>query len=558
MVMTRLLFITALLFIASRPAKAGVNIKNGNFYMFYTDHAARNSKGVEIMRTYNSKAVEIGLFGFGWGSFLDTHLYLLGDGQLIVKEYGSGAQLYYTSPSAGEKELNACIQQLVDAAVEYGDIEDDLTEIRAFRNLMRSSVSDRVNKWLRYLQNGLIKPMSVPKEGSWESYDGGQYQKVEIDSRGFRRTNEDGTYEIFNAAGFLLGYYRKDATPDYELTYLSGNILHQVSDRGGNLFTFSINEGGHISSIRSRSGLSTYQYNGHSLIRSVDAGRNDYRFAYDSVHNMISIGYSDGTNMRIEYDPVTYFCTRVTDRQGVSTQYVYKNFYDEDGSVDEHHYATYVITIPAGGTTPDSAYYEYEIRTNEQGESYQYRFFRNRNGQTHEEIIGEACRLPVIVRRNGRELRFTYSNHCKLVERESDSLHYRAELDSTTQKALRIICTNKISGKQTVKHIFYNSEGNIERIAADGDTTILFYGAAAKPKKIITEKAELSYRYNTNEQPTHVEVRKKGILRIYYDAEGEPHKYICKKGQRRTEELKELHLLVQRQLRDARLHYAND
>ena len=47
-------------------AQAGVNLKNGNFYISYTDIVVPGGgKKLEITRTYNSKSTEVGWFGFG-------------------------------------------------------------------------------------------------------------------------------------------------------------------------------------------------------------------------------------------------------------------------------------------------------------------------------------------------------------------------------------------------------------------------------------------------------------------------------------------------------------
>jgi hypothetical protein len=67
------LTMTALLMVS--VAQAGVNLKNGNFYVSYTDIVVPGGgKKLEITRTYNSKATEVGWFGFGWGSLYETKL----------------------------------------------------------------------------------------------------------------------------------------------------------------------------------------------------------------------------------------------------------------------------------------------------------------------------------------------------------------------------------------------------------------------------------------------------------------------------------------------------
>ena len=48
---------------------AGVNLKNGNFYITYTDIIVPGGgNDLVIERTYNSKSPGKGWFGYGWGS----------------------------------------------------------------------------------------------------------------------------------------------------------------------------------------------------------------------------------------------------------------------------------------------------------------------------------------------------------------------------------------------------------------------------------------------------------------------------------------------------------
>ena len=49
-------------------AFGGVNLKNGNFYITYTDIVVPGGDhDLAITRTYNSKSNDNGWFGFGWG-----------------------------------------------------------------------------------------------------------------------------------------------------------------------------------------------------------------------------------------------------------------------------------------------------------------------------------------------------------------------------------------------------------------------------------------------------------------------------------------------------------
>ena len=86
-------FIVLLLAIFAFNANAGVNLKNGNFYISYTDIVVPGSgKQLEITRTYNSKSTNVGWFGFGWGNLYETKLSPSPDGCVVIREHGSGGK----------------------------------------------------------------------------------------------------------------------------------------------------------------------------------------------------------------------------------------------------------------------------------------------------------------------------------------------------------------------------------------------------------------------------------------------------------------------------------
>ena len=79
-----------LMTLASERVDAGVNLKNGNYYITYTDIILTGRHDLEIERTYNSRSGSAGLFGLGWGSDYETRLDVQGDGTVVVQENGSG------------------------------------------------------------------------------------------------------------------------------------------------------------------------------------------------------------------------------------------------------------------------------------------------------------------------------------------------------------------------------------------------------------------------------------------------------------------------------------
>ncbi len=517
-----------LLFV-STTATAGVNIKNGNFYISYTDHDLVKYNGFEIMRTYNSKSVEKGLFGFGWGSEIETRLYIMGDGHVIIKEHGAGAPNQFSPVEENEARITECINQLVKAALEYEDIENNPVSINAFRRLMRSSLEDRFKKWMLYEEEGLLQPPVLSFNEKWISYDLG-YQELVKTKTGFQRTNDDGSYDLFNNKGLFTGRFTATGRVVYTISYAANNTIASLKDKGGNVFNFTLDEQGRAISIKSRQGTSYYWYDGLVLVKTTDIANNTYKHSYDSSYNMIGIHYTDGTSMIIEYETVTLFCKKVTQPNGDVTEYEYKTFYDADGNVNNNHYATLVLSKPKGSTKTDSTYYEYEIKDKPDGSSYIYHFYYNKNGEEFEELNNEECEMPIYVRKGTLIDSFTYNNNCILVSKENDTLRIIADIDTAWNKASRLLFTNKKTKTVREKNIQYNSSGNPVLMTEGGHTTSISYTAAQKVAAIKSEKGELLYKYNKFEQLISVTLAGTGELRFIYDEEGALLKKESKQG----------------------------
>ncbi len=103
-----------LLGVFALSANAGVNLKNGNFYISYTDIIVPGGgKKLEITRTYNSKSTSVGWFGFGWGNVYETSLIPSPDGCVVVSEYGSGGRQDFVQnlKSTQKKQLKKLLRR---------------------------------------------------------------------------------------------------------------------------------------------------------------------------------------------------------------------------------------------------------------------------------------------------------------------------------------------------------------------------------------------------------------------------------------------------------------
>jgi hypothetical protein len=124
--MKRYLALAAIL-ITPLITHAEVNPKNGNFFISYSDAVITNGQHtLDITRTYNSKSINIGWFGYGWGSKFETKLVVLPDGSAYVQENGTGRYTYYRNEN--EIALKSGIQTVVNAAVTRDKLSPQAAE----------------------------------------------------------------------------------------------------------------------------------------------------------------------------------------------------------------------------------------------------------------------------------------------------------------------------------------------------------------------------------------------------------------------------------------------
>ena len=96
-------------------AHAVIDMKNSNFADSWTDIRLPSS-GYElrIKRTYNSRSLFNGMFGFGWCSDFETKLEVTAENGMRVTECGGGLEISYTSSSQSPAAVKTTIKRIID------------------------------------------------------------------------------------------------------------------------------------------------------------------------------------------------------------------------------------------------------------------------------------------------------------------------------------------------------------------------------------------------------------------------------------------------------------
>ncbi|WP_372653252.1 DUF6531 domain-containing protein [Halobacteriovorax sp.] len=514
----KLVKLLLLLFLIPATAFGGVNLKNGNFYISYTDIIVPGGgHDLEIVRTYNSKSTEKGWFGFGWGSDYETFLTVSADGSVIVHENGSGANTRFVPKEAVDPV--AAAQRIIEAMRK------------------RTSVTEQVAKSLKVkltndaeLRQAYARKFSVKAQlanGTILYSNTRGLQQVHKVRDGFKRVYNDGKVQFFNKDGKLSKIKDKHGyTISFE--YKNGNLLKIKDSQAKQLF-FDWFQNGRIKSISSTANKKTgYKFEGDDLVESTDVAGNTFKYSYDANHNMKAISYSDKSKMEINYTPRTQFVESVKSRSGDLTSYKY----DSNPKNPDFHYWTIVTKKSPNGKSVSNRY-EYEIKARPDGSQYTYRILTNINNLKTETIYSECCSLPLKITRGNHVTSFEYNAKGLLTKKTSTKGDY---IELSYHKKFNKI-TKVVNKKGWTNFKYDEKSGNLAKADNSfGKSVLLIYDRKGRITKMhdydknTKKKRSLSFVYNAQGKPVEIKMDKIGKINVQYDNYGEIKKVESKAG----------------------------
>ena len=501
-------------------ANAGVNLKNGNFYTAFVDIVVPGGgEDLEITRTYNSKATEKGWFGFGWGSTYETYLTVSADGSAVIHENGTGANTRFTPKKAVDPE--AAANKIIEAMRKKQTITEKVA------NDQREKLIN--NAELRQLYARRFGVSSKLAVGTILHSNDRGIQQLEKTKDGYIRLFNDGKKHTFDNSGKLTTISDKNGYK-VVLTYENGNVKHIKDSQAKQLF-FDWYPDGKVKHIWKTGTKKTfYEYEGDNLVKSTDIESNVYTYTYDSNHNLMEVGYSDGKKMLIEYGKgkMNGLVTMVTEKDGEYTKYLY----DSNPKNPDLHYWTIVTKKDVVTGKEQSNRYEYEIKTRPDGSPYTYRILTEVNGLKTETIYSECCSMPLKITRGKHVTTFEYNGKGLLTKKASTrgdyvELKYHKEFNKVT----RVVDNKGWTDYQ------YDKKGNLAKaISSKGKSVLLIYDRKGRITKMVDynkktkQKRSLAFKYNALGKPVEIAMSKVGKIHVAYDNYGEIKKVESKEG----------------------------
>ncbi|MBT4790897.1 MAG: hypothetical protein HON90_04950 [Halobacteriovoraceae bacterium] len=517
----------AIIFLATLlvgTAYGGVNLKNGNFYISYTDILVPGTgKSLDMTRTYNSKSTEKGWFGFGWGNIFETKLATSPDGCVVVYEHGAGGKTRF------------CPKNSVDPKKAAMKI------VSAMRK--RSAVSATVEKNLvkRLVNNAELRHVYARKFGVKTNIAKGSVlysnqrgiQEVHVTADGYMRKSNDGKKEYFDKKG-RLQKVKDNNNYVVEFTYRKKQ-LYSIKDSFAKQIYFSWYSTGKVKKMWSaKDKVASFKYDGDDLIYSQDVGGNKYAFEYDTNHNLTKIVYNPDRkkgvkedSMKMAFEKKTFFISSITDRNGEVTAYKY----GANKKSPKDHYWT-DVTKKGFNNKKVTNRYEYEIKAKPDGARYTYRIMTKINGVKTETIYSACCGLPIKIARGKVVTNFEYNDKGLLTKKNSTRGDFvRISYEKKHNKISKVVNNG---GTTSFK---YDKKGNLKQANnSKGKSVLLIYNSKGKIQKMVDKDTKtkkrrtLSFKYNSLGKPVEIEMMKVGKIQVAYDNYGEIKRVESKQG----------------------------
>ncbi|HEX4923964.1 MAG TPA: DUF6531 domain-containing protein [Bdellovibrionales bacterium] len=489
-----------------------VDMRNANYSDTWIDlEIPGGGFDFKVERTYNSRSLFNGIFGFGWCSDFETSLEIEADGSLKLTECGAGFEVIYTSENYSKKNVDAAVTNIV---AKYK--EKNPTTTSRFLNDLETQLKGDRRLRDKYSSELGIKG-SVDKNEIFYANGRGP-ETVERRESNYIRRLPGGNTQTFNQRGRLTEI--EDKNGNYLRFSYNGDLIRDVVDNNGRKLNFTYYGNKKIKTITGPNDLRVeYKFEKLNELSWVRNGwKNEYSFEYDDLKNLVKINYPDKTNKIITYDKNKDWVTSYKERDNCKEEYKYELSKDDPKN---HYWST--VTKTCDKRVVNNSRYEFWYRLNKaKTDKYLHRVLTKLNNDTTDVTYHERFGRPILIVRNGAKAEYIYDEDSGLLRKRKEANRVvDFEYDSACKKVSKVT-----EGKQqtTFKYdkrcnltVARNTKGQMVTLTYDyqGRIATLFDQA----------KREVKIKYESRfGKPETVERPGVGTIKVTYKPNGDINK----------------------------------
>lgn len=463
-----------ILMVTSHQAFALVDMKNANYSQTWVDIEVPGSGyDLQVVRTYNSRSLFDGMFGFGWCSNFETNLEIANPTTLKIVECGSGQQ---TAFNATKGKAGAEGATFVSA--------NNRADIITFTK----------NQYSRQLP--------------------------------------DGSSMRFASSGDLVLIYDRNA--NYIRMERAQGLLRGVVDNNGRRLTFNYFPNKKVRNITGPNSLSAnYVYAGLVDLASVRNGwGKTYKYEYDDLHNLTRAVYPDGTDIVLTYDQERDWVTSFKDRDKCSEKYTYEL---SKSDPKNHYWANVVKTC--GERIVNTGKHEFWFKNRKSGEPYLSRVLSINNSNSVDITYHVDFGRPASIRRNGILYTYEYNSKGLVEKKTEPGMImtyvYHPQTSRLTKYEIQFLDDNNKVRERRVTEFKYDNKLNLRRATdSDGRVVEMAYDERGRVVQVMdqTKKlTKLTYEERFG-RPRIIERPGLGRVEISYKPNGEIDKVQSQEG----------------------------
>ncbi|MEI7972856.1 MAG: DUF6531 domain-containing protein [Bdellovibrio sp.] len=432
------LFVGGLLFFAP-TAWSLIDMRNANYTNTWTDYEKLGTGfPLQVNRTYNSRSLMNGIFGFGWCSDFETKLSLKADGKPVVTECGDGQTLVYSTRKSTEKDLVDLNSKILEQAKKSGRFDR--------RTLDQMSKDLEENAQTRDRLASEFQVFQPLKEGTKYFANGLETESIVFNNGVYTRSISDGSSQRFNKDGRLTHLYDKNG--NFIRFEYDKSQIREVIDSNGSRLRFTYYPSGKVRQITGQNNVTIeYKYrNNEDLIFVNNAWGNKLNYEYDDLHNLTKATYPDGTLIAIQYDKKNDWVIGFTDRKKCQENYTYE-FNPKNPDL---HYWSSVKKTCNNKVMADSRH-EFFYRKVPGGTVALDKVFSTINGVKTEIHYHEEFNRPIRITRGNVTNAYTYFPNGQVQSKENNLGRLTYKYDEKTQKVLEVVAFSFGEKKKLVK-----------------------------------------------------------------------------------------------------------
>lgn len=517
--------------LASTPkASATVDMKNANYTESWIDvQVAGSGYSLKVQRTYNSRSVFNGIFGFGWCSDFETSLDKTPEGSLKLQECGAGQEITYRAQAAGGLTVPKTIDAIV-AFYKKTNPNSGETSIETLKEQLLNDVALRT----RWAKQAGIKEQSISK-GSVFVSDNLEVEKIEFDGVQYTRTLPDGSSQRFNVSGKLTALFDKNGNY-LKFTY-AGDLIKEAIDNSGKKLAFTFLPTKRVKEISAPGGIKVeYKYKGEDLQQVKNMWKNTYAYEYDDTHNLTKVTFPDDTFKLLTYNQKNDWVTSFTDRAmaGVACKETYE--YNSDKTNPKDHFWSTAVK-KCGNEIKNEARFEFWLKSRADGRKVLSRVLNRSMTDTLDVSYHPEFGRPTSIKKNALTTTFDYYQSGLVKEKSTATTRMMFEYKNTFNKVSKVNTEffdmkGKVAKKRETT-FSYDARGNLaDAKNTDGQSVKLTYDQRGRIASITDQaKKEVQIKYEERTgRPSQITRPKLGSIAVTYKPNGEINKVESNEG----------------------------